>query len=107
MSRQWGEGAAGLTELVRHSRIKVAVAAWAYEHGHRPIMTDTQYDELSKLVDAERAIATGNSRLDNFFRRHFSPDTGIWIHGHPDKAGLENIYARYYQRKKRRRRKRR
>ena len=107
IERRWGEGPAGLTELVRHSRIKVAVAAWAYENNHRLIMSDSAYDELSKLVDAERNIATGNSRLDNFFRRHFSPDTGIWIHSHPDKAGLENIYARYYQQKKRRRKRRR
>lgn len=107
MARQWGTGHAGLTELVRHSRIKIAVAAWAYEKGFKPIMSDGDYDELSKLVDAERAIATGNSRLDNFFRRHFDPSSGIWIHGHPDQRGLENIYARYYQQKKRRRKRRR
>lgn len=107
MTRQWGTGPAGLTELVRHSRIKVAVAAWAYENNHRPIMSDAAYDELSLLVDAERNIATGNHRLDRFFQRHFDKDTGLWIHAHPNIPGLENIYARYYQQPKRRRRKRR
>lgn len=105
--RAWGTGHEGLTELVRHSRIKVAVAAWAYENNHRPIMSDQAYDELSKLVDAERNIATGNHRLDRFFQRHFDPSTGLWVHKHPNIPALENIYARYYQQPKRRRRKRR
>lgn len=105
-NRKWGEGPAGLTELVRHSRIKVAVAAWAYENNHKPIMSDQDYDELSRLVDAERNIATGNHRLDRFFQRHFTPDTGLWIHQHPDQRALENIYARFYQPKRRRRKRR-
>lgn len=96
----WGT----LSELVRHSRIKVAVAAWAYENNHKPIMSDADYDELSALVDAERNIATGNHRLDRFFQRHFDAHTGLWIHKHPDQRGLENIYARYYQRRRKRRR---
>ncbi len=105
--RAWGTGHAGLTELVRHSRIKIAVAAWAYEHSFPPIMSDQDYDALAQLVHQERNIATGNHRLDRFFQRHFDPHTGLWVHKHPDKAGLENIYARYYQQPKRRRRKRR
>lgn len=101
MLRKWGEGHAGLTELVRHSRIKVAVAALAYEK-FKPIMSDTQYDQLSQLVYTERNIATGNHRLDRFFRRHFTPDTGLWVHQHPNLPALEDIYARYYQQKRRR-----
>ena len=104
--RAWGTGPAGLTELVRHSRIKVAVAAWAYENNHRPIMSDAAYDELSALVHQERNIATGNHRLDRFFQRHFDKDTGLWVHKHPDTQGLENIYARFYQPKRRRRKRR-
>lgn len=101
---RWGS----LSEVVRRDRIKVAVAAWAYEHGHHPIMSDKAYDELSQLVAAEINIATGDHRMDRFFQRHFQADTGLWIHKHPDPRGLENIYARYYyQPKKRRRRKRR
>lgn len=101
---KWGH----LSELVRHSRIKIAVAAWAYEFGPHPIMSDKDYDALAELVHQERHIATGNHRLDRFFQREFNPDTGMWVHRHPNKAGLENIYARYYYKpKKRRRRKRR
>jgi hypothetical protein len=105
--RAWGTGHQGLTELVRHSRIKVAVAAWAYENNHKPIMDDAAYDDLANLVHQERNIATGNHRLDRFFQRQFDKDTGLWVHKHPHPHLLENIYARYYQQPKRRRRKRR
>jgi len=103
MARPWGT----LSELVRRDRIRVAVAAWAYETGHRPIMTDRQYDQLSQRVHETRNVATGNHRLDRFFSRNFQADTGLWVHSHPDKAGLENIYARYYQKPKRRRKRKR
>lgn len=107
MRREWGTGAAGLTELVRHDRIKVAVAAWAYENNYKPIMTDRQYDQLSERVYLERNIATGNYRLDRFFQKNFDPNTGLWVRKHPDIAGLENIYARYFQPKQRQRKRRR
>ena len=81
-------------EVERKNRIRLSVAAWAYENSLRPIMSDHEYDELSKLI--RPTLATGNSRLDNFFRHHFSPDTGLWIHKHPEPNKLENIYHRYY-----------
>ena len=94
---KWGT----LSELVRHHRIKVAVAAWAYENNHRPIMSDQEYDTLSTTVHNTRNVATGNHRLDKFFQRHFTPHTALWIHKHPNIPALANIYARYYQRRKR------
>lgn len=81
-------------QIERRNRIHISVAAWAYENGLRPIMSDEAYDELSKLIRPK--LATGNSRLDNFFRRHFSPHTGLWIHKHPDQQSLQLIYQRYY-----------
>lgn len=90
--RNWGTGPAGLIEKVRRNRIILAVAAWAYENSHRHTMTDAEYDQLSETVEAQRRIATGNSRMDNFFRRQFDPSTGLWVHKHPNKAGLERIY---------------
>lgn len=99
---KWGK----LSELVRKDRITVAVAAWAYENNHKPIMSDAKYDQLSQRVHAQRHIATGNHRLDRFFQRHFDPDTGLWVHKHPDLPAIENIYARYYQKPKRRRKRR-
>lgn len=97
---RWGN----LSEVVRRDRIKVAVAAWAYENSHSPIMSDKAYDELAQLVAAEINIATGDHRMDRFFQRHFQADTGLWIHKHPNKQALENIYARYYYQPKKRKR---
>lgn len=97
---QWGllpgTNIKNIVEHVRHDRIKIAVAAWAYEKGYRPIMSDADYDSLSARVDQQRNVATGNHRLDRFFQRHFTRDTGLWIHKHPDLRGIENIYARFY-----------
>jgi hypothetical protein len=102
--RAWGTGPAGLTELIRHSRIKISVAAWSYENNHRPIMSDRDYDKLSLLVHSQINIATGNHRMDRFFQRHFDPSTSLWIHRHPNIPALIDIYARYYQRRRRKRR---
>jgi len=57
-------------------------------------MSDAEFDEMSYLVDT--TIATGNRKLDNFFKKHFEPATGMWVRKHPDKQGLVNIYERYY-----------
>lgn len=92
-----------LVERVRRARIRVSIAAWAYEFNRKPIMSDHDYDELSQLVHEQRNIATGNHRLDRFFQRHFDPNTGMWIHKHPNLPALENIYARVHQRRRRRR----
>ncbi len=90
--RGWGT----LIEQVRRDRIRVSVAAWAYEESYKPIMTDQEYDELSERVHSQRNVATGNHRLDRFFQREFNPDTGLWVHRHPNIPALENIYARYH-----------
>lgn len=90
--RKWGL----LTEKVRRDRIRIAVAAWAYESGYRPIMSDQEYDDLSERVHRQRNIATGYSRLDRFFQRSFDPDTGMWVHRHPNVQGLINIYMRVH-----------
>ena len=95
----WGN----ISERVRKDRIKVAIAAWAYETGHKPIMSDRDYDALADKVHQQRHIATGDHRLDRFFSRQFNPDTGMWVLRHPDPSALENIYARYYQKRRKRR----
>jgi hypothetical protein len=75
-------------------RIKLSVAAYAYEYRNNSVMSDAEFDEMSYLVDT--SIATGNRKLDNFFKKHFEPATGMWVRKHPDKKGLVNIYERYY-----------
>jgi len=88
-------------------RIKVAVAAYAYEILNQSIISDGEYDRLAKRIDPNKL--TGNEVMDDFFRRHFKPHTGMWIHDHPEKSGLANILARVYgiapKRRKKRRRK--
>ncbi len=78
-------------------RIRLSVAAYAYEYRHDSLMSDAEYDRLSRLVDT--SILTGNIKLDKFFKKNFDPSTGMWIRKHPDKKGLENIYQRYFKNK--------
>jgi hypothetical protein len=78
-------------------RIRLAVAAYAYEYRNDSIMSDAEFDSLSELVDT--SISTGNKKLDNFFKKNFEPATGMWVRKHPDKAGLVNIYERYFNKK--------
>jgi hypothetical protein len=76
------------------NRIRVAVAAYAYEIVGDPVMSDADYDELARSIRPEEA--TGNRQLDLFFRVYFEPDTGMWVHHHPDKPSLHRLYSTYY-----------
>lgn len=78
------------------NRIKLAVAAWAYETGRAPIMTDHEFDALARTIDTN--FKTGNEEMDHFFWSEFDPDTGMWVHRHPDLPGLQNLYYKYYVR---------
>ena len=77
------------------NRIILAVAAYAYEYMDDPIMSDTEFDQLALKINPNEK--TGNRKLDNFFKKHFMPDTGMWIHKHPEKQKLEFIYKEYYK----------
>jgi hypothetical protein len=76
-------------------RIRLSVAAYSYEYKDKSIMSDAEFDRLSYLVDT--SITTGNRKLDNFFKKHFEPATGMWVRKHPNKVGLENIYHRIWK----------
>lgn len=67
----------------------VAVAAYAYEIMNQSIMSDEKYDKLCLKIDVQRS--TGNNKMDKWFRKHFSPHTGMWVHKHPDQLGLKRI----------------
>lgn len=71
-------------------RIRVAVAAWAYEVHDDPIISDAEFDALAREIDLN--ASTANSDMDDWFMQHFSPHTGQWVHQHPDTAGLERVY---------------
>ena len=84
-----------VVEEERRRRIRLSVAAYAYEYKNHSIMSDARFDELSYLVDT--SMTTGNRKMDNFFKKHFEPATGMWVRKHPDKGGLENIYHRIFK----------
>lgn len=68
------------------NRIRVAVAAFAYEVENDPIISDAEFDRLAASI--RPTVLTGNTRLDWFFLTQFDPSTGQWVHRHPDKPGL-------------------
>lgn len=76
------------------NRIRVAVAAYAYEVENLPIISDAEFDELAKSI--RPWIATGDARMDWFFLTEFSPHTGVWVHRHPGIEGLRSIFRRYH-----------
>jgi hypothetical protein len=76
------------------NRIRVSVAAYAYEYLDQAIMSDADFDVLCKSINP--ALTTGNAKLDTFFRDCFSADTGMWIHKHPEKDKLKNICSNYF-----------
>jgi hypothetical protein len=77
-------------ERERHRRIKLSVAAYAYEVHSTSIMSDAAFDKLALEINV--AISTENAIIDKFFQDEFNPYTGQWIHKHPNKDGLEKIY---------------
>lgn len=76
-------------------RIRIAVAAYAYEIENDPVMTDAEFDAMAREIDPD--MATGNLKLDAFFMAHFDPDTGQWVHKHPGIQGLRRIYETIFR----------
>ena len=77
------------------NRIRLSVAAYAYEFVGDSIMSDQEYDELSLKINPKEK--TDNDMMDKFFRTQFQPDTGMWIRTHPEIKKLEYLYKKYYK----------
>ena len=77
------------------NRIKLSIAAYAYEFLGESIMTDHEYDQLSLKINPNEK--TGNDMMDKFFKTHFQPDTGMWIRVHPEINKLDYLYKKYYK----------
>lgn len=73
------------------NRIRVAAAAYAYEIENDPIMTDAEFDSLCLKIKPD--VVTGSILLDTFFKTEFDPNTGSWIHKHPDPKGVAQVVA--------------
>lgn len=83
----------GVNPEIRN-RIRIAVAAYAYEVLDAPIMSDAEFDRLALQIDPQKD--TGEPELDAFFFCDFDPSTGVWVHQHPDLAGIARLYEAYY-----------
>ena len=70
----------------------MSVWAYAYEFKADPLVEDSVFDFEASRVDPQ--VNTGNDVLDKFFREEFDPDTGMWIHKHPDLEGIKRVYER-------------
>jgi len=75
------------------NRIRLSMAAYAYEYKDDPIMSDNEFDSLAKKINVNEK--TGNRKLDNFFQKHFETDTGMWIRKHPELDKIDFIYQKY------------
>lgn len=76
-------------------RIKLSVAAYAYEFKDSQIITDAEFDKMCKQVDV--TIDTGNKKMDSYFKKIFDPSTGQWIHRHPELNKIAQLYERFYK----------
>ncbi len=76
------------------NRIRLSVAAYAYEMRNESIMDDAEYDRISKEIDVSET--TGNKKMDNFFKKSFDADTGQWIHKHPELRKVAFLYDTSY-----------
>ena len=90
MSAKWGSP----VEVERRNRIKLSIAAYAYEFEDDVIMSDSEFDALALKIQPE--MRTKNRRMDKFFRDHFQPHTGMWIHKHPERYKLKSLYTEHY-----------
>jgi len=87
----WGS----IVEVETRNRIILSVAAYAYEAHNQSFLSDAEYDDLAKSIDT--SVKTKSRKLDNFFKKFFNPDTGMWVLRHPDRRGLEHLYFSYYE----------
>ena len=69
-------------EVERRNRIRLSVAAYAYEIEDDPVMSDAEFDALARQIDVE--VLTGHGELDLFFLMDFDPSTGVWVRKHPE-----------------------
>jgi len=78
----------------RRNRIRISIAAYAYEFKGRSIMTQFDYDELSDRIHPEANIG---DETDEFFRDQYLPYETNWIHWHPKLEQIEQLYKSLYQ----------
>lgn len=79
------------------NRIRLSVAAYAYEYMNTSLISDEEFDKLAQSIDVK--VNTRRSDLDAWFRTNFNPHTGMWINSHPEKEILRSIVMKILSRK--------
>jgi hypothetical protein len=77
-------------------RIKLSIAAYAYEFEDDSIISDAEFDSI--CLEVQPKLMTGNGKMDRFFLNHFDPSTGQWIRKHPEVHRIKELYYKYYKR---------
>ena len=72
------------------NRIRLSLAAWAYEVHADSIMSDDEFDRLALSIDVRKSTARPD--LDEWFRKNFNPHTGMWVMNHPERDRIEALY---------------
>jgi hypothetical protein len=102
---KWGN----TVEVERRKRIKLAIAAYAYELESDSIMSDGDFDKLCLEIHPHMSTVEDHhdektikryKKLDKFWSKEFQPDTGQWIHKHPERELVKHIYHKHYKSKK-------
>lgn len=76
-------------------RMRLSVAAFAYEFDATSIMSDSEFDQMCLKVDT--SIPTARPDLDEWFKDNFEPATGMWIRDHPELTKIEAIYMKHWR----------
>jgi hypothetical protein len=79
----------------RRIRIRLTLAAVAYEIFNDPLMPDADFDALALRVDIN--VPTGADEIDWFFIENFDPATGMWVYNHPELNKVK-AYYKYHKR---------
>lgn len=72
-------------------RTSVALWAYAYEFKSDSLVSDQLFDKTCREINLE--ISTGNTIMDEWFKKEFTPCTGMWVYRHPNLDKLEEIYT--------------
>ena len=91
-------------EKERRNRIRLSLAAYAYEFQSESIISDGEFDKLCLQINPNVSTIENShdekqiqryTILDKFFKEEFSPDTGQWIHKHPELDSVARLYNWY------------
>lgn len=63
-------------------RVCLTVWAYAYEVANDPLVDDETFDRIARQVNIREV--TDRADLDAWWVINFDPNTGLWIHQHPE-----------------------